>query len=161
MSNISDEQLHQQLTFFAGGSPVKTSALLDAVMDWMESDQSFGLSSYELLQSLNQSGLLSKTSLACYPPMSDETLPSSFQGWRNAGIGGPIGFLTLSISEWPKDAAVCSLSDALETGEVPQKYYLSPKAAHGILRRAERRGRELPRQLKQALLAVVEEEAGP
>ena len=33
----------------------------------------------------------------------------------------------------------------------PQKYYLSAKACSGILRRAEKRGKELPEQLRKAL----------
>ena len=59
--------------------------------------------------------------------------------------------LTLNISEWPKDAAVCSLSDIVETGVLPQRYYLSQKACAGILRRAEKRGRQLPELLRRAL----------
>jgi hypothetical protein len=66
-------------------------------------------------------------------------------------MGSHIGCLTLSISEWPKDAAVCSLSDTLETGDLPQRYFLSATACQGILRRAEKRGKVLPQQLKQAL----------
>jgi hypothetical protein len=46
---------------------------------------------------------------------------------------------------------VCSLSDILETGPVPQKYYLSRNACIGILRRASKRGKELPALLKKAL----------
>ncbi len=34
---------------------------------------------------------------------------------------------------------------------VPEKYYLSPKACQGILRRASARGKELPAILKKAL----------
>jgi hypothetical protein len=70
-------------------------------------------------------------------------------------MGSPTGFLTLSSSEWPKDAAVCSLSDILERGSVPQRYYLSPRACAGILRRAEKRGKELPPALLKALKAVA------
>jgi len=39
---------------------------------------------------------------------------------------------------------------------VPQKFFLSARAARGILRRAERRGRELPPLLHEALLQVAE-----
>jgi hypothetical protein len=53
--------------------------------------------------------------------------------------------------EWPNAAAVCSLSSILEQ-DVPQKYYLSARACAGILRRAEKRGKQLPDMLKQALL---------
>jgi site-specific DNA-cytosine methylase len=55
--------------------------------------------------------------------------------------------------EWPNAAVVCSLSDTLETGAVPQRYYLSAKACAGILRRAEKRGKELPPALCAALMA--------
>jgi hypothetical protein len=48
------------------------------------------------------------------------------------------------------------LSDVLETtGEHLLKYSLSPKACEGILRRAQRRGRNLPTQLQDALEAVA------
>jgi hypothetical protein len=60
---------------------------------------------------------------------------------------------TLDTSESPSDAAACSLSDILES-KVPSRFFLSSKAAKGILRRAERRGRELPAQLQAALRAV-------
>jgi hypothetical protein len=52
---------------------------------------------------------------------------------------------------------VCSLSQTLETGPLPQRFYLSQKACAGILRRAEKRGKELPPMLEEALKAV----AGP
>ena len=66
-------------------------------------------------------------------------------------------FSTLNISEWPNAAAVCSLSQVLETTCIQQKYYLSAKACAGILRRAEKRGKKLPAQLEEALKAVVSE----
>ena len=53
-----------------------------------------------------------------------------------------------------KGAKESSLSQILQKPEdVPQKYYLSPKACIGILRRAKQRGKELPMQLKKALEA--------
>jgi hypothetical protein len=44
-----------------------------------------------------------------------------------------------------------TLSQVLETGELPQRFYLSPKACAGILRRASKRGKDLPPMLKAAL----------
>ncbi|KVX33428.1 hypothetical protein WT32_02470 [Burkholderia anthina] len=70
-------------------------------------------------------------------------------------MGSHTAFLTLSSSEWPSDAAVCSLSDILETGDVPQQYFLSAKACSGILRRAAKRGKELPAPLHRALTLVA------
>lgn len=40
--------------------------------------------------------------------------------------------------------------------DVPQKYYLSAKAARGILRRAEKRGKELPKLLEHSLRILAE-----
>ena len=72
-------------------------------------------------------------------------------------------FWTLSTSEWNhtlapslSDDGVCSLSDILEdSGSVPQRYFLSAKACAGILRRAEKRGKQLPPALWMALKAVA------
>lgn len=60
----------------------------------------------------------------------------------------------LATSESPNDAVACSLSSVLETGSHLRRYSLSPKACAGILRRAARRGRELPRQLWEPLYVV-------
>jgi hypothetical protein len=46
---------------------------------------------------------------------------------------------------------VDSLSKVLETGVLPQRYYLSERASSGILRRAERVGKTLPKMLREAL----------
>ncbi len=69
-------------------------------------------------------------------------------------------YLTLNIPEWnnfrgrSRSAGdVSSLSDILVSGNIPRKYYLTAKCSEGILRRAERRGRELPPALKTALTA--------
>ena len=84
-------------------------------------------------------------------------MPHYFEGWGNSGMGGPTECLTLNTLEWPSDAAVCSLSDTLETGTVPQRYFLSATACRGILRRAEKRGKELPQTLKEALTAASQQ----
>lgn len=59
--------------------------------------------------------------------------------------------MTLSIGESPNEERESRLSQILE--EHPhQKYSLSPRACQGILNRAERRGKELPLVLKEALM---------
>ena len=70
--------------------------------------------------------------------------------------------LTLNMCEWnhipeqsPSDVDVCSLSSILETGPVEHRYFLSPKACTGILRRADNRGKSLPPSLRAALEAVA------
>ena len=72
-----------------------------------------------------------------------------------------------NTGESPNAAVESRLSQILE--ETPQeKYSLSAKACQGILRRAERRGKDLPEPLKTVLLmqsesegAVTEEEREP
>ena len=61
----------------------------------------------------------------------------------------------LNGSAWPNGANVCSLSQVLETARIPSKYFLSAKACKGILRRAEKRGKQLPVHLERALQAVA------
>ena len=71
-------------------------------------------------------------------------------------MGGPTECWTRSGSEWPSAAVVCSLSHVLEaTQDVPRRFYLSPKACAGILRRAEKRGKDLPPLLQRALAEVA------
>lgn len=60
------------------------------------------------------------------------------------------GYSMHSIGESPSVAVESRLSQILEDTPHP-KYYLSAKACQGILRRAERRGKELPEMLKTAL----------
>ena len=52
-------------------------------------------------------------------------------------------FSTLNISASPNVASACFLSQALAMDPIPPKYFLSAKAATGILRRAEVRRRNL------------------
>lgn len=58
--------------------------------------------------------------------------------------------LMRSGGAYPNAENESSLSQILQVG-VPRKYYLSPKACLGILRRASARGKELPPVLKEAL----------
>ena len=60
------------------------------------------------------------------------------------------GASTLNTGVSPKDAKESSLSQILQA-DPPLKYYLSPKACLGILRRAFERGKELPKKQDRAL----------
>lgn len=61
------------------------------------------------------------------------------------------GCSMLNTGECPKEESESTLSQILEAAP-HQKYYLSEKACLGILRRAEKRGKELSEILKQALI---------
>jgi hypothetical protein len=171
---MSEPPNPNQLTFFAGDGPVKTSRWLDSVLDWLESDPVFSMRSFALLVQSLPAGFSSKTSLDFVRlgphlnhrvaiwgldpngrPKRKAICNRSYMRLSNSGMAWPGGVLTLNTTLWPSDGSVCSLSDVLETGPVPQKFFLSPKACRGILRRAEKRGRALPGQLEKALEAVA------
>ena len=67
-------------------------------------------------------------------------------------MGGALlgAYMTHSFGESPRDAVVSRLSQILQDNP-RQKYCLSAKACQGILNRANRRGKELPKELRQAL----------
>src|SRR4051812_26393743 len=120
-----------QLTFFAEEHPANHSASQDSERDWMTRVATSCLPTVPLLQSIGPAGWFGRTSPAFCPAMEDGTLVPSSGSWASSGMGSPTGFLTLSISEWPSGASVCSLSDVLEIGDVPQRYFLSATACKG------------------------------
>ena len=146
-----------QLTFLSEGHPAKTSPLQDLEGELLAIEATSHLSLYGWLKEKSHAGFFGKMSPVSCQLTEDGRLEPSSEGWQNAGMGSPTGFLTLNISECHKYAAVCSLSDILETGDLPQRYFLSATACAGILRRAEKRGKTLPVPLRNALLAVVRE----
>jgi len=112
-------------------------------------------SSYDLLSWLGHVGSSGKTSPASCQAAEDETLVPSSPRWGTSGMGGPTESWTLSTSEFPSVVVESSLSDILETGDVPPRFFLSHRACEGILRRAAARGFKLPPTLAVALRAVV------
>lgn len=61
-----------------------------------------------------------------------------------------------SIGACPNVVCASRLSSILQVN-APEKYYLSQKACEGILRRASRRGKQLPELLKMALTMQIED----
>jgi len=140
--------------FSPGDSPAKTSAWLENVQDWTENDPDSGTNSNVLLVTSLPHGFSWRTSLDFCLRTPDGILAPLSGRWANSGIGGPSGSLTLNTSEWPNDAAVCSLSDVVER-VAPARFSLSRKACQGILRRAEKKGKQIPSPLLSALLTVA------
>jgi hypothetical protein len=89
------------------------------------------------------------------------TSESCLERWPTSGTAWAGGFSTAVSSECRSDADGCSssepsLTEILEPPlSVPARYLLSARAAQGILRRAEKRGRTLPTHLEAALAAVA------
>ncbi len=144
-----------QLTFWSGEPPVSPSASQDYERDWMTRVATSCLPILPLLASIGPDGWFGRTSPAFYPVTKDSTLPAYFKGWANSGMGSPTEFLTLNTLEFHSAADACSVSDILEIGALPQRFFLSATACKGILRRAGKRGKELPPQLAHALRAAA------
>ena len=123
--------------------------------DWMTRVATSPSSLLDLLIDSGPYGWCGRTSPVSGRSMEDGRLEPSSGCWSSAGMGSPTEFSTLNILEYPSDGAASSLSDILETGELPQRYWLSSTACRGILRRAEKRGKILPRPLARALMAVA------
>lgn len=71
------------------------------------------------------------------------------------GHGRLGGFSTLNISDCPNDGVGSSLSSILEEGPIPRRYFLSPRASAGIIRRALKRRKILPAPLLAALVKTA------
>jgi hypothetical protein len=61
------------------------------------------------------------------------------------------GYWTRSSSGFRSAAAVYLSSVLVPASSIPERYYLTTKACAGILRRARRRGKQLPHVLEMAL----------
>lgn len=154
---MSSENGPKQASMFSQAEPrASHSASRDCAPDWMIHAET---SRSSILRSLNATiptGWYGKTSPASCPAMADGTLVPLSGRWFGSGIARAGECLTLNTSEFHNDADVCFLSQILETGVLPRRYYLSRKACKGILRRAEERGKVLPRTLQKALEAIAE-----
>lgn len=139
-----------QLTSSAGDSPARTSRWLDVVRDWLAGVPLSGMNFSGWSRICGHLGSLSKMSLVYYLRTRVKTSRSSSPVLPNAGMVWRGACWTANTTEYPRDADECSLSDILEP-HVLRKYYLTLKAAAGILRRAKARGRVLPPQLEHAL----------
>ena len=139
--------------------PVKPSPSLDSAKDSPTLAEASRWSSSDWRKHYVLAGSSGKTSPASCHKTTDGRLAPSSGRWATSGMGGPTESWTRSMCEWtdtlvpsPSDDGVCSLSHVLEDSrDVPERFFLSPKACAGILRRAERRGKTLPPLLLEAL----------
>jgi hypothetical protein len=141
------------LTASVPASHVRTFQSQANGLGFRESELDSFITLRESCESFDPLGLSSRM----FPDFSVRTRAETLQkssgfSWSGAGMGLHGVCLTASFSESPNDAHVCSLSDVLES-HVPPRFYLSPRACAGILRRAEKRGRKLATRLELALQA--------
>ena len=145
-----------QLTFLSEAPPARASVSQDSEKGWTIRAVTWPSDFFSLLTEHAPVGWFGRTCPASCHRTEDGTLAPSSEGWRNSGMGGPTESWTLNTLEFHSGAVASSLSDILETGDVPQRYFLSATACRGILRRAEKRGKALPPTLLQALQRVAE-----
>jgi len=151
---MSKSENLEQLTLFAVDSRVKTSPLLESVRGCLGDGVAFSGNWSGWLGDSGPDGSLSRTSLVSCLRIRAKTSLLHSRRLPNAGMVWRGECWTANISECPNDAVESSLSDILER-RVHPKYSLSPKAARGILRRAEKRGKKLPERLAEALESVA------
>ena len=146
-----------QLTFWLEEHPASHSASQDCAEDLAMIEETSHSPICEWLTDTVLDGQSGKTSPAYCHQTVDGTLEPSSERWLNSGIAVHGECRTLKTSESHRDAEECFLSDVLqETGEIQPRYYLSPVAAQGILKRAERRGKKVPEPLRKALQECVD-----
>lgn len=150
----------EQLTFSWEELPVRDSASLESRGASTIREAHSASPIAEFLRQCAPAGLSGKMSPARSAPTAVKISGPSSGKLMKSGILAHGECWTLNTCEWTdtlapylKEDGVCSLSDILETGDIQPRYYLSPTACSGILRRAAKRGRALPEALRQALEA--------
>ena len=138
------------------------TSIMDGQLTWQDLDTSFGRMCQEQCLRETQKEQTSKPSSRKSSKSSAPMLPMCLclktESGANPGAsmtrwvdGQLLGEYTMhSFGESPSVAVESLLSQILEECPHP-KYSLSEKACLGILRRAERRGKELPGELREAL----------
>lgn len=141
----------EQLILLSEARHARTSPSQEKEMEWMENAADWPDTLRDCFERFARAGSFGRTCPELFQRTEDGTSGYSSGRWPNSGMAWHGEYLTLSTSECPSDAVESSLSDILETGDIPQRYFLSRKACAGILRRSEKRGRELPIALREAL----------
>jgi DNA (cytosine-5)-methyltransferase 1 len=132
------------IDLLVGGTPCQSHSQSQGLEKaWQTQGATLPSPIVQFLTNLSPNGLSGKTSLAFCQAQEDGTLVPSLGRWGKSGMGSPTECWTLNGLESPKDVDVCSLSDVLETGEVPQRFFLSEKACAGDLAPSREKGQKV------------------
>ena len=134
-------------------SRAKTSASQESEQDSVAIEARLPSHSSTLWKDDDLGGWCWRTSQVCSLPTMDEISSDSSVKWTTSGTMSRGEVLMLNISESPKEEVGSSLSRILNQ-VAPSRFYLSAKAAAGILRRAAKRGKKLPQAMQEALQAI-------
>lgn len=146
------------LTLLSEDHPAKASQSQDSARDSKTIDLALHSRISNALNRFSPNGYCGKTYLGYCTVTTGKISEHSSQNLMNSGIVYRGQFWTANGFPYRKGGGACSLSDILEDGSIQQKYYLSPKACAGILRRARARGKKIPLALEQALETVALQE---
>src|SRR4051812_6445608 len=144
----------------SAASRAKTS-LLRAWEDAMGYEASNRASFTSLLDWLTNAApdfLWSKTCRVFSARTKDEISELYSGRWPSSGIISHGVCLTANTLASPNHASASTLLGVIETGVLPRRYFLSPNAARGCLRRADRMGRRLFPPFRQALSILAQKE---
>ena len=148
----------EQLTFLLEEHPARDSRSQVSNEASMTSEVASRWPMYDFLRRCVRGGSYGKMYQARSPQTEAWTSSGSSRQLMPSGIMSRGECWTLSTCEWtafqePSHSVggVCSLSDILETGDIPLRYYLSRQVCLGIIRRSDARGEELPRLLRRTL----------
>ena len=152
----------EESTFCAREPHVKDFRLPATEEEWLTNVLSYSGTSSDFCDEQCRDGSSGRT----FPGFSAMAIPWSkpCKRFARAGIASLGGYSILSSPEHPATLApsrspedVSMLSEILEPiGDIPQRYYMTPKAAAGLLRRAVARKKTLPLLLQAVLQAMVE-----
>ena len=145
----------EQSTFWPEAHLASLSPSPESERDWMIRVATSPSSLLGLLIDSGPYGWCGRTSPVSCRLTEDGRLEPFSECWSNSGMASHGESWMLNTSEYPSDGVASSLSDILEDGELPQRYWLSGRACRGILRRVEKRGKTLPPPLEHALKAVA------
>lgn len=155
VENLLQQDLSRQLGLFQGDFLAKICRWVENKKDFQVLDQDYFGKSAESLTKPKRKVSFSKMSVVYYRQTMGEICEQSSMHLMSAGMASGGVVLTLNISQLHNEGNESLLSDFLETGEsVPAKYWLSRKAADGILERGARNNQELPLVLQNALLTI-------
>ena len=157
MTKYKEWNLHDSIGLLVGGTPCQSFSVAGLRKGLNDPRGNLALTYLGILDRFRPKWCVWENVPGVLSSGGGETLAAFSGRWANSGMGGPTGCLMLKTSESHKDAEGCLLSDVLETGDLPQKYYLSPTACAGILRRAEARNKQLPMALYHALQAACKQ----
>ena len=158
MTEIKGEKYHGTVDLLVGGTPCQGFSVAGKQGGLNDSRSASASPIADFLRLCVPGGSCGKTSPVFSAQIKGMISGRSLGKLMKSGILSRGECWTLNTCEWTDTLApflnvdgVCSLSDILETGDIPPRYYLSPTACIGILRRAASRGKDLPEILKKTL----------